>query len=244
MKPRELALPADEPLSLGDLSLEALEASPLSGGASPLSLLSPNAGMRLASHARTKPAAAKPAAAAAPTQPPTGGDVALPDEENEGLGALPRFESRRRGGRPDARRQSLALGAAFAGLAGGAGLLGDGELAVGDEEIQVPLSKSGKLLGGTANHSSLFCDPDTGDLLDTELPSPQFPTAGGGAAGASAPTPVAGARCESPVLSSALRGPASTRRTPGGSVCHASVGAASTAQQACHACLAALHMNW
>ena len=66
----------------------------------------------------------------------------------------------------------------FAGLTQREGLLGDSELAVGDEEIQVPLAKSGRLLGGAANHSTLFVDPDTDDLLDEQLPSPLLPGLG------------------------------------------------------------------
>lgn len=188
----------------------------LPGGSSPLSLLSPNGGgIKARSPCATKPA---PTAAPPPAALPSVGEE---EEENEPLGALPQLHrgGRRPGGvgrRPDPRRQSLAISQLFAGLSEGAGLLGESELAVGDEDIQVPLARSGRLLGGAANHSSLFCDPDTGDLLDTELPSPLLP--GGGAA----PAGVVGqadaampAFCDSPVGAQVPRGTASVRRTPG-----------------------------
>lgn len=212
MKPRDLAR-----LSVGDtLDLDGAD-SPLLASISPLSLLSPNAGpgpsrgpLGLSPPHTAKPTAAVaavPPAAAAAAPPPLPEEE---DEENEPLGALPQLGGARRGGsrRPDPRRQSLAISQLFAGLSAGAGLLGDSELAVGDEDIQVPLAKSGQLLGGAANHSSLFCDPDTGDLLDTELPSPQLPGTSAGNAG--------GALCDSPVLAPAQLGATSTRRTPGG----------------------------
>lgn len=42
--------------------------------------------------------------------------------------------------------------------------------------MQVPLAKSGKLLGGNTNHSHLWVDPDTHDLLEASLPSPMLPS--------------------------------------------------------------------
>ncbi|KAL4433783.1 hypothetical protein ABPG75_000224 [Micractinium tetrahymenae] len=210
MKPRDLAqLSINDTLDLDSDGFATL----LPGGCSPLSLLSPNGGSLRA----RSPSGTKPATATAPTPPalPTVGEEE--EEENEPLGALPQLGAgggRRGGGRrPDPRRQSLAISQLFAGLSEGAGLLGDSELAVGDEDIQVPLARSGRLLGGAANHSSLFCDPDTGDLLDTELPSPQFPAGAaapaGAAGGAAAATPVRG---NSAVAMQAPR--ASVRRTP------------------------------
>lgn len=207
MRPRGLQLEAPEELqgvddAFGDVTISFGALGGL--GTSPLSLLSPNSAplQRRASPPRTAKAAGPataaasftPAAAAAPPSP------TLP-EENDPLGDLPQFGQR--GGtaarrKPDARRQSLAIGAMFAGLTQHAeGLLGDSELAVGDEEVQVPLAKSGKLLGGTANHSSLFVDPDTADLLATQLPSPQLSSPGllggpgalAGADGQATPTP-------------------------------------------------------
>ncbi|PRW58043.1 hypothetical protein C2E21_3299 [Chlorella sorokiniana] len=228
MRPRGLQIDAPDELqgvddAFGDVTLSFGGLSGLGGlGGSPLSLLSPNSAplQRRASPARTAKAAGPAVAAAASTGTSAAAAAAAaastytttaavptsltlhPPEENDPLGELPQF--RQRGGgtaarrRPDARRQSLAIGAMFAGLTQHAeGLLGDSELAVGDEEVQVPLAKSGKLLGGAANHSSLFVDPDTADLLATQLPSPQLlspgPLGGAGAAfpadGQATPTP-------------------------------------------------------
>ena len=213
MRPRGLQLEAPEELqgvdeAFGDVTISFGGLGGL--GTSPLSLLSPNSAplQRRASPARTAKAAAGPAAAVAAAASFTPAAAAAPPspslpEENDPLGDLPQFGQRGGGGaaarrKPDARRQSLAIGAMFAGLTQHAeGLLGDSELAVGDEEVQVPLAKSGKLLGGAANHSSLFVDPDTADLLATQLPSPQLlspgllggPGALAGADGQATPTP-------------------------------------------------------
>jgi hypothetical protein len=101
----------------------------------------------------------------------------------------------------------------FAGLSTGNGLLGDAELSVGDEEVQVPLARSAKLLGGAANHSSLFVDPDNGELLDAELPSPLMDAgstpAGSFAADGAAPW------FASPVPSPTLTASPKTRRNSG-----------------------------
>ncbi|KAL4450729.1 hypothetical protein ABPG77_001085 [Micractinium sp. CCAP 211/92] len=211
MKPRDLAQ-----LSIHDtLDLESDGfAMLLPGGSSPLSLLSPNSGGIKA----RSPSTAKPGSSVAP--PP----AALPsvgedEEENEPLGALPQLGrgGRARGGgsrRPDPRRQSLAISQLFAGLSEGAGLLGERELAVGDEDIQVPLARSGRLLGGAANHSSLFCEPDTGDLLDTDLPSPLLQAGAAASAGADQAAAATPAWCDSPAAAPAPRGTASVRRTP------------------------------
>lgn len=215
MKPRDLTqLSIHDTLDLDSDGFATL----LSGGSSPLSLLSPNSGG--GSTKARSPRTGKPATARAPL-PTTLPSVGEEEEENEPLGALPQLGSggRGRGGggrRPDPRRQSLAISQLFAGLSEGAGLLGESELAVGDEDVQVPLARSGRLLGGAANHSSLFCDPDTGDLLDMELPSPLLPAGDavhGGAAGhEAAATP---AWCSSPIVAEAPRGAMSARRTPG-----------------------------
>lgn len=214
MRPRDLqplSLSTEDQLDLDDVTTSF---GLLPGGTSPLSLLSPNNAPNGAHPARTaKSPGGKAAAAAAAARQPAAASPGpacsasphLPDddgEENEPLGTLPRFGGRRAGAsshRPDARRQSLAIGAMFAGLTAREGLLGDSELAVGDEDIQVPLAKSGKLLGGAGNHSSLFVDPDTGDLLETQLPSPQLPSPhhllhpGAGHAAAATPTAAAAA---------------------------------------------------
>ena len=218
----------------------------LPGGTSPLGLLSPNAGPRAAPARTTKAVAGSAVAAAAAPQPPAlPASPRLPSDgepgENDPLGDLPQFGGGHRGGRrPDARRQSLAIGAMFAGLTASEGLLGDNELTVGDEEIQVggcvggprstlnrapcpghawllaarargrlsrpagartacplplfaqvPLAKSGKLLGGATNHSHLWVDPDTHDLLEAQLPSPQLPSPLLAGAGAGARPPAA-----------------------------------------------------
>lgn len=126
---------------------------------SPLSLLSPNS-LRL-------------------RQPPRGGRKGadeLPEEEDV-LGALPSFRgggSRAGVRRADPRRQSLALASMFARATAGEGLLDDSEIAVGDEDIQIPLAKSSKLLGGNANHSTLWVDPDVDAVFATDLPEPKL----------------------------------------------------------------------
>ncbi len=258
MRPRGLQLEAVDELGVDDAFGDVtISFGGLGGlGASPLSLLSPNSAPlhRRTSPARTAKAAAGTAAAAASTAAAAAPASSTLPEENDPLGELPQFGQRGGGNggtarrRPDARRQSLAIGAMFAGLTEHAeGLLGDSELAVGDEEVQVPLAKSGKLLGGAANHSSLFVDPNTADLLATQLPSPQLlspgPLAGGGAEADAQATPTPPPRhlaaaaeqaaaeqaaaqqpaeCDSPRIAPALRAiAASARKTPGGAHCHA-----------------------
>lgn len=191
----------------------------LLSGSSPLSMLSPVNGAGLKSSPGRKQNGTVAAPGGAPGGPRAAGEE---EEENEPLGELPQLRAlggargRRPvgGARPDARRQSLAIGAMFAGLSAGVGLLGETELAVGDEEIQVPLAKSGKLLGGTANHTSLWIDPDTRDLLDAELPSPLVDGASS-RDGGTADNGLQPNQGDSPVMAAPPPCAASSRRTPG-----------------------------
>ena len=190
-------LPMDETLDIG-AALAGLQMG------SPLSLLSPNSLHVKASGGKAGQSAAKPL-------PGVGEDV---EEGNDALGALPSFNGggRRAKSRPDPRRQSSAIFSSFAVATSGAGLLDDSEIAVGDEDVQVPLAKSAKLLGGAANHSSLWLDPDTDEMMLGEpLPEPAFGDLheGGGGDGAP-PEPTA---CPSPAVpqaASAFRAPAPT----------------------------------
>lgn len=209
----------DLELTLGLLDLQSDDSlCLLSNGTSPLSLISPNAVLTGSASRASKKAGGAAGFAAADSPAP---GAARDEPENEPLGELPQFGARRNASRrAGSRRQSLAIGAMFAGLSTGTGLLGETELSVGDEEVQVPLARSTKLLGGAANHSSLFVDPDTGDLLDTELPSPLMdggstPAGGFAAAGGGAPW------FASPVPSPTLTASPKTRRNSGAQKCPA-----------------------
>jgi hypothetical protein len=97
----------------------------------------------------------------------------------------------------DARRQSTAIFAGFERSAfGGAGLLGDAELAMGvDEEMVLPLARDAAGAAGAAAGAaalSLFVDVDVGELpLGADLPAE--PATARGASALAAP-----ARCASP----------------------------------------------
>ncbi|KAK2077072.1 hypothetical protein QBZ16_004705 [Prototheca wickerhamii] len=54
------------------------------------------------------------------------------------------------------------------------GLLVGEEIAVGDEDVQVPLEKSGRLLGLGSNHNHIWLEPGVDELLNNDLPSPDL----------------------------------------------------------------------
>ena len=125
------------------------------------------------------------------------------DEEEEPLGALPQFGSRQAGGgrrRPDPRRQSLALSSLFAATTAGQGLLGDSELAVGDDDIQVPLAKmtmtmhggggGGATAAGGSQSAAAAAPPAPPQLLQLFVEPNTEELAGAGAWGAPLPSPV------------------------------------------------------
>lgn len=189
-------LPMDETLDIG-AALAGLQVG------SPLSLLSPNA----------LPAKASPGKATKPL--PAVDEDAEEGDGGDALMALPSFNARRARSRPDPRRQSSAIFSSFAEATSGAGLLDDSEIAVGDEDIQLPLAKSAKLLGGAANHSSLWLDPDTDEMMGEPLPEPSFGDLheGGGDGGApfEAGAPFEPTACPSPAIpqaASVFRAPA------------------------------------
>lgn len=86
-------------------------------------------------------------------------------EEADSLAPLHRFGRRK----VDPRRQSTAIFSAFAESMSTDGLLGDEELAVGDDDILIPLAKASNALAAKGN-STLWVDPDTDELLETNLP--------------------------------------------------------------------------
>lgn len=88
------------------------------------------------------------------------------------LTALPKTSRRK----ADPRRQSVALFQAFNKTSSGSGLLEGEEIAVGDEDIQVPLEKSGRLLGMGNCHSHIWLEPGVDELLENDLPSPDIIT--------------------------------------------------------------------
>ena len=179
-------------LELMDLNETCDLGAALAGLQGPFSLLSPNAlSSRPVSQFR---------------QPECGEEGG--DQLGELLPALDRKPARRR---PDARRQSTAMFSAFDRATAGVGLLEEGEIAVGDEEIQVPLAKSGKMLGGKNNSSSLFVEPDMEELLENDLPEAVFEHAP--PAGEDEPQPQL---CLSPVALPSWRRAPCAARTPGG----------------------------
>ncbi|KAL6779389.1 hypothetical protein ACKKBG_A12130 [Auxenochlorella protothecoides x Auxenochlorella symbiontica] len=115
--------------------------------------------------------------------------------KEDALAALPSFgrPGRRK---PDPRRQSVALFNAFSQTTSGRGFLSGDEIALGDEDVQIPLDKSGRLLGGVSNHSQLWVEPGMDDLLSSELPSPELgvlsQASGGAANGGPLPSPMRG----------------------------------------------------
>jgi hypothetical protein len=93
-------------------------------------------------------------------------------EHNE-LAPLPTLKNNKK--KADPRRQSTAIFSIFeATTSGNGGLLGDSEMAIGDEDMEllIPLAKSNTTLASKGiNH--LWVDPDTDDtMLEEALPEP------------------------------------------------------------------------
>lgn len=97
------------------------------------------------------------------------------EEARDGLAALPSFRGKPRKRAQDPRRQSMALLKAFNAGTEGLGLLSGDEIALGDEDVQIPLDR-GRLLGGAHNHSQLWVEPGMEDLASADLPSPELGT--------------------------------------------------------------------
>ena len=93
--------------------------------------------------------------------------------DEDGLGPLPGATKPARR-KPDPRRQSVALFSAFNKTSAQSGLLVGEEIAVGDEDVQVPLEKSGRLLGLGSNHNHIWLEPGVDELLNNDLPSPDL----------------------------------------------------------------------
>jgi len=112
----------------------------------------------------------------------------LAEEEKDELAPLPAPKNKRR---EDPRRQSTAIFSMFESTTSGNGLLGDNELAMGDEELLIPLAKSNATLA-SKGISNLWVDPDTEDaMLDEVLPEPSLTElqAVASAAATAAPSP-------------------------------------------------------
>ena len=93
-------------------------------------------------------------------------------EDEEEIAPLPKFNKRK----VDPRRQSTAIFSAFEKTTSGMGLLGDSELAVGDEDMEllIPLAKSSAALAAKGI-SNLWVDPDMEDaFLEEDLPEPSL----------------------------------------------------------------------
>ena len=93
----------------------------------------------------------------------------FPVEEDELVAPLPSFNKRK----ADPRRQSTAIFSLFeATMSEHSGLLDDSEIAVGDEDILIPLAKSSNALAANGINN-LWVDPDTDDaMMIGELPEP------------------------------------------------------------------------
>jgi hypothetical protein len=209
-------------LNLGQMSLETLDEDDALQCDSPLQLMSPNV-VTQPTRSPGKKAGAQPAAPRASSWRCAGG--------TDAPGALPTLATRTR--RPDARRQSTAIFSAFEHSAfDGAGLLGGSELAIGDEELLVPLSKASAAMCGA--NAVLYVDPDNEELLEEDLPQPvlQEPAAaapsgaparrepenrrrgGGGEAAAPGARPGAGATASTVPAPCASRPPAARQQQP------------------------------
>ena len=111
-------------------------------------------------------------------------------EDEEEIAPLPKFNKRK----VDPRRQSTAIFSAFEKTTSGMGLLGDSELAVGDEDMEllIPLAKSSAALAAKGI-SNLWVDPDMEDaFLEEDLPEPSLEVleaAAGACAEAPSPQP-------------------------------------------------------
>ncbi len=93
-------------------------------------------------------------------------------EHNE-LAPLPTLKNNKK--KADPRRQSTAIFSIFeATTSGNGGLLGDSEMAIGDEDMEllIPLAKSNTTLA-SKGINNLWVDPDTDDaMLEEALPEP------------------------------------------------------------------------
>jgi hypothetical protein len=88
------------------------------------------------------------------------------------LAPLPAFNNNGKK-RLDPRRQSTAIFNRFEEMSGSSGLLGDGELALGDDDILIPLTKT-SALNSHAVGSTLWVDPDMAELMEENLPEPSL----------------------------------------------------------------------
>ncbi|KAL4513375.1 hypothetical protein Ndes2437B_g00586 [Nannochloris sp. 'desiccata'] len=114
----------------------------------------------------------------------------LAEEEKDELAPLPALKNKTK---PDPRRQSTAIFSMFEATTSGNGLLGDSELAIGDEDMEllIPLAKSNATLA-SKGINNLWVDPDTDDaMLEEILPEPSLTElqAVASAAATAAPSP-------------------------------------------------------
>lgn len=95
-----------------------------------------------------------------------------PPQDEDDFAPLPVFNKRK----VDPRRQSTAIFSLFEATTSGIGLLGDSELAMGDEDMEllIPLAKSSAAMA-SKGISNLWVDPDMDDaILDEDLPEPSL----------------------------------------------------------------------
>jgi hypothetical protein len=114
----------------------------------------------------------------------------LPDEQEDELAPLPALKNKKKA---DPRRQSTAIFSMLEATTSGNGLLGDSELAIGDEDMEllIPLAKSNASLA-SKGINNLWVDPDTDDaMLEEALPEPTLAElhAVANAAATAAPSP-------------------------------------------------------
>jgi hypothetical protein len=114
----------------------------------------------------------------------------LAEEGKDELAPLPALKIKKK---TDPRRQSTAIFSMFEATTSGNGLLGDSELAIGDEDMEllIPLAKSNATLA-SKGINNLWVDPDTDDaMLEEPLPEPSLSElqAVASAAATAAPSP-------------------------------------------------------